>query len=138
MKMKRIIISAVILTTLNLPLTAANGKPQGACKADIEKFCGSHKGNRQAMRACIKQNKENFSAECKAPKQKPGANRAEHRAKRAKSLEACSGDVQKYCPEANQPGAKKNAPFRCLMLNRDKLSPACQAALPEKRVRKEK
>lgn len=138
MNMKRIIISVVILTTLCLAQAYAKGKHQGACKTDIDKLCGSHKGDRAAMKACIKQNKENFSAECKAQREKFKAGKAERTEKRAKTLEACASDIQKLCPEANQPGAKKNAPFRCLMLNRDKVSPTCQAALPDRPARRQK
>lgn len=136
--MTRIIISSLILTTLSLTQVSAKGKNQGACKADIDKLCGSHRGDRAAMKACIKQNKENFSAECKAQRDRFRAGKPERTAKRAKVLEACAPDVQKLCPEANQPGAKKNAPFRCLMLNRDKVSPTCQAALPAKPARRPK
>lgn len=132
--MKRIIIPAAILTIFSLAQLQAKDKQQGACQADMEKLCGNHKGDRQAMKACLQQNKDNFSAECKAQREKFRAGKAERNAKRAKVMEVCANDVQKLCPQANQPGAKKNASFHCLRLNREKLSPGCQAALPEKKA----
>jgi hypothetical protein len=138
MKQIKIIFSALIFFSLaSLPLTA-KGKHNGPCKADIEKFCGAKKSDRKAMKACIKENKDKFSAECKAKKEEHKAKHAERKEKMAKTLETCAPDIQKLCPEAKAAGAKKHAPIKCLMQNREKVSATCKAALPEKRVKKEK
>ncbi len=39
---------------------------QGVCRADIEKYCAQSRGDRDAMRKCIKQNMNQFSEQCKA------------------------------------------------------------------------
>jgi hypothetical protein len=133
-----IAITAIALFTLPASAERGKGKKNGPCKADIEKFCGDKKGDRKAMKACIKENKDKFSAECKAKKEEHKAKHAERKAKMSKALETCAPDIQKLCPDANVAGAKKHAGLKCLMQNRDKVSDTCKAALPEKRVRKEK
>jgi len=141
--MKTILTLFTLLSFSLLPLTAAPKAEQanagrakaGACKADIEKFCGAHKGNRKAMKECIKTNKDKFSAECQAKKVDHKAKRAERKAKFEKTMEICQKDIQQFCA-ANQ--GKKPMAMRCLMKNRDKISAECKAALPAKRVRKEK
>jgi hypothetical protein len=38
----------------------------GACKADKEKYCAQcTKEDKECMKKCVKENKKNFSAECK-------------------------------------------------------------------------
>lgn len=148
--MKTILTLFTLFSFTLLPLSAApkNDKPNagreksadghakaGACKADIEKFCGAHKGNRKAMKECIKTNKDKFSAECQAKKVDHKAKKAERKAKFEKTIEICQKDIQQFCA-ANKD--KKPMALRCLMKNRDKITPECKAALPEKRVRKEK
>ncbi len=141
--MKTILTFFTLLTFSLLPVSAApkNDQPNagrakaGACKADIEKFCGAHKGNRKAMKDCIKTNKDKFSAECRAKKADHKANKADRKAKFEKTMEVCQKDIQQFCA-ADQ--AKKPLALRCLMKNRDKVSAECKATLPAKRVRKEK
>ena len=50
-------------------------------------------------------------------------------------METCQKDIQQFCAAEKE---KKPMALRCLMKNRDKVSAECKAALPEKRVRKEK
>lgn len=127
-----------LLTFAVAPAFAKHERKSGPCKADIEKFCGDKKGDRKAMKACIKENKDKFSAECKAKNAEHKAKHEERKAKMAKAMDTCAADIQKLCPEAKAAGAKKHAGMKCLMQNRDKVSAECKAALPEKRVRKEK
>lgn len=132
----RILTTALIALAFTvIPLSANKHAKAGACKADVEKFCGAHKGNRKAMKDCINANKDKFSAECKAKKEENKAKRADRKAKFDKALEVCQTDLQKICPADKD---KKPQAFRCLMKNRDKVSAECKAALPEKRVKKEK
>ena len=141
--MKTILTLFTLLSFALLPLSAAPKNDEanasrakaGACKADIEKFCGAHKGNRKAMKECIKTNKDKFSAECQAKKADHKAKKAERKAKFEKTMEVCQKDIQQFCA-ADQ--GKKPMAFRCLMKNRDKISAECKATLPAKRVRKEK
>ena len=141
--MKTILTLFTLLSFSLLSLSAAPKNDQakagrakaGACKADIDKFCGAHKGNRKAMKECVKTNKDKFSAECKAMKNDNKAKRADRKAKFEKAMETCQKDIQQFCAAEKD---KKPMALRCLMKNRDKVSAECKAALPEKRVRKEK
>jgi hypothetical protein len=112
-----------------------NGGKGGACKADIERVCGAHKGDKKAMRACIKANIDQFSPECKARKEQFKAKRAERKQRYDQVMKTCEKDVQQLC---NAEDEKKQHSMRCLFKNRDKLSAECKAALPQKRVRKQK
>lgn len=134
MKPTRILLSVSIIAALSLTQLHAKNRQQGACKAEIEKLCGSHKGNRPAMKACIQQNKDKVSAECKAGRDRSNARNSERKVKNAKALETCAPDLQKFCPETTKPGAKKQAPYKCLMQNREQVSATCKAALPGKRT----
>lgn len=139
MKLTHKILTVMAILIFAVPaVSAKEGRKSGPCMADIQKLCGDKKGDRKAMKACIKENKDKFSPECKAQKEKHKAKHAERKAKMTKALEVCGADIKKLCPEAAAPGAKKHAPMKCLMQNRDKVSAECKAALPEKRVRKEK
>ena len=140
--MKITINLLAIIALLAMPLSAEKqGKPAGeraaagACKADVDKFCGAHKGNRKAMKDCIQANTDKFSAECKANKAGRKAHKAERKAKFQKTMEVCQKDIEQFCAADR---AKKPMAMRCLMKNREKITPECRATLPEKRVRKEK
>lgn len=131
-------LKIVLFLGLAGALTARSGRPQSACMADMEKFCGQFKGKRAEMRQCVKSNKDKFSAECRAQKEQIKGKRAERREKMAKARQVCAADAEKFCAATqNAPGKKKDT-LKCLMANRDQLSEACRAALPQKRVRKEK
>lgn len=134
----RALVAFAVLAFAAAPVFAKGDRKNGPCKAEIEKLCGDKKGDKKAMKACIKENHDKFSAECKAQKDKYKAKHEERKAKMSKAMETCSADIQKLCPEANAAGAKKHAGIKCLMQNRDKVSEPCKAALPEKRVRKQK
>lgn len=139
--MKIILTIYTLLSFTLLPLSAAPNKTNashaqaGACKADIEKFCGAHKGNRKAMKDCVNANKAKFSAECQAMKSNHKAKKVDRKARFEKTIEICQKDIQQFCV-AEQ--GKRSKAIRCLMKNREKVSAECKTALPEKRVRKEK
>jgi hypothetical protein len=131
-------ISLSILLGLGLaiaPLSAGKHRKNGPCKADIAQHCGTHKGDRKAMRSCIKQNADKFSAECKAHKAQYKQGKTERKQRFAKLLETCSADIAQHCPQGAN---KKHTSMKCLMQNRAKVSEACRAALPQPRVRKQK
>lgn len=54
---------------LSVPALAepAGGPPPGErpCHADAMKYCADHVGNRDAMRACMRENQANFSQQCR-------------------------------------------------------------------------
>lgn len=139
MKLAITTLIAVIFATLPASANKRVNHPghaaASACKADIDKLCGAHKGNRKAMKECVKSNKDKFSAECKAVRADRKAKKNERRAQVEKALETCSKDSAQLCGADK---GKKGKELRCLMKNRDKLSAECQAALPEKRVKKHK
>jgi hypothetical protein len=133
------ILTLICAAGLTAALAANQKQHNTACKADVEKFCGQHKGKRDAMRECIKANKDSFSAECRAQKEQAKARRSERREKIAKAMAACAPDVEKFCPELKKDAKpEKRGALKCIMKNRDQVSDACKAALPPKRVRKQK
>lgn len=139
--MNRILIFTLAALIALAPAIAEKGNHSGkhhkggACKADIERVCGTHKGDKKAMRACIQANIDQFSPECKAKKEQFKAKRAERKQRYEQVMKTCDKDVQQLCKADDE---KKQHSMRCLFKNRDKLSAECKAALPQKRVRKQK
>lgn len=64
------LIPALLLSSI-LPIQAlaapAGGAPSGErpCHADAVRFCEEHLGNRDAVRACMRENESSLSQQCK-------------------------------------------------------------------------
>jgi hypothetical protein len=113
----------VLLATLGAGAAfAQQASPQRPCAADIARLCPNAK-SRADVHACMQQNAEQVSAECKAQmdqmKQKFEAAR-----------EACQPDVAKFCADVKPGGRRIGA---CLREHASELSEACQAAMPHKK-----
>jgi hypothetical protein len=93
--------------------------PQRPCAADVARLCPDAKG-RAGVHACLQQNADQVSAECKAR-----IDQAHQKFEAAK--EACQPDVAKFCADV-QPGGHRVA--ACLRGHASELSQACQAAMP--------
>lgn len=52
-------VTVILILTLSLPAFA-----RGKCRQEIDEICGDKRGNRQAMRQCIKENMSQLSEEC--------------------------------------------------------------------------
>lgn len=53
--------------TLAAPSAPADAPPAGdrPCQADAMKYCGDHRGDRAAMRSCMRENQASFSQQCR-------------------------------------------------------------------------
>ena len=96
--------------------------PQGPCAADVARLCPAAKG-RADVHACLQQNADQVSAECKAR-----IDQAHQKFQAAR--EACQPDVAKFCADV-KPGRRRVA--ACLREHTSELSEACQAAIPPKK-----
>jgi len=95
---------------------------QRPCAADVARLCPNAQG-RADVHACLKQNADQVSAECKA--------RIEQIQQRFQAArEACEPDVAKFCADVKPGGRRIGA---CLREHTSELSQACQAALPAKK-----
>ena len=117
----------VLLTTLGAGAALAQQapstpSPQRPCAADVARLCPSAQG-RAEMRACLQQNAEQVSAECKARMEQI------HQKFQA-AREACQPDVAKFCTDV-KPGGHRIA--ACLREHASELSQACQAVIPPKK-----
>jgi hypothetical protein len=97
----------------------SSSPPARPCAADVAKLCPNAQG-RQDVRACLKQNADQVSAECKAR-----IDQVKQKFEAAK--EACKDDVATYCADVQPGGHRIGA---CLRQHASALSPACTAALP--------
>jgi hypothetical protein len=95
---------------------------QRPCAADVARLCPNAQG-RKDVHACLKQNADQVSAECKAR-----IEQIQQKFQAAK--EACQSDVEKFCANV-QPGGRRVG--ACLREHASELSQACQAAVPAKK-----
>jgi hypothetical protein len=96
--------------------------PQRPCAADVARLCPDAQ-SRADVHACLKQNADQVSAECKA--------RIEQIQQRFQAArEACQPDVAKFCADVKPGGHRIGA---CLREHASELSEACQAVMPAKK-----
>lgn len=63
---------------------------RGACKELVKATCGQHKGDRQAMKACMKENKDKFPEECRKRAKKMREHKKEKREQKKNQVEESS------------------------------------------------
>jgi len=102
--------------------TPSTPSPQRPCAADVARLCPDARG-RADVHACLQQNADQISAECKAR-----MDQAHQKFEAAK--EACQPDVAKFCADV-KPGGRRVA--ACLRDHASELSQACQAAIPTRK-----
>jgi len=95
--------------------------PPNPCRADVARLCPNAQGHKD-VRACMQQNADQVSAECKAHIE---ARRAKFQAAR----EACEPDVAKFCSDVQPGGGRVIA---CLKQHAAEISDACRAQWPSK------
>ena len=102
--------------------TPSTPSPQRPCAADVARLCPQAQG-RAGMRACLQQNADQLSTECKAHVEQT-------RQRFQAAREACQPDVARLCSDV-KPGGRRIA--ACLCEHASELSEACQSALPQKK-----
>lgn len=116
------VLIAALAAGAALAQQAATPAPERPCAADVARLCPNAKG-RADVHACLQQNADQVSAECKA--------RIEQiHQKFEAAREACQPDVAKFCADV-KPGGRRIA--ACLREHTSELSQACQAAIPQKK-----
>jgi len=120
-------LSCLLLSCfLAAPLLAASDESAGqACRAEIQKLCGSATPGDGQRRACIDQHRAEFSPGCQQQM-------AEHKERAQKKAEACRADVEQYCKSIEPGGGRV---VRCLKENEAKLSLPCRDSLARHRLR---
>ena len=103
--------------------TPSTAQPASPCQADVARLCPGVQPGRGAIRACLRQNADQLSAECRA-------HIDQVRQKFQAAREACQPDVARFCADV-KPGGHRIA--ACLREHTSELSQACQAALPQKK-----
>lgn len=124
------IVALAAAALLAAPILArADDAPpaEGACKADIQKFCSDVKPGGGAIIKCLKDHAADLSPECKAR-----GERVKARMEKAKADmdAACGDDLGKLCKDV-QPG--RGALIKCLHDNRDQLSQSCKDFMAKSR-----
>lgn len=117
----------VLLVTLGAGAALAqetpSTPPQRPCAVDVARLCPGAQPGRAGVRACLQQNAEQLSAECKA-------HIDQVRQKFQAAREACQPEVARFCADV-KPGGRRIA--ACLREHASELSEACQAAIPQKK-----
>lgn len=122
---KSILLTAILGAAVALPLAADDYKgPKGPCHEEVKKLCAGIEPGEGRMRECIMENKDKFSAGCKAKMQK-------RHEMMTKVRDACKADKEKLCPNADGKAVRS-----CFKENKDKLSTSCQTALKEMREKR--
>ncbi len=127
--MSRVIKILALAVTLATFVFAAPSQTvtaqQNPCKADLERLCGDVQPGQGRIQACLKEHKDELSAECKAfieVKAEEVRERLEHLA------EVCKGDAERLCTNVEEGEGRI---FRCLFLHKDSLSPECKKAISQ-------
>lgn len=95
---------------------AADQEGPGACRAEWQKYCQDVQPGGGHMMQCLKQHEADLSPECRE-------RIAQSMQKMQAFADACRDDAQKLCKDT-EPG--QGRVMRCLVENRDQLSPACR------------
>jgi len=107
----RIIPFFLFVTLFSLPSSFAGGK--GACKADLEKFCGAVSQEKGQKFKCLKAHENELSPLCEAKMKERETKRRD-----------CQDDRTRICKNV-QPGEGRIR--QCMKDHQAELSPVCQA-----------
>jgi hypothetical protein len=117
MNTRTLLWAGALLALLALPVAqAADEGAPGGCRSDVQKFCKEVKPGGGRMMRCLKRNETELSPQCRD-------RMAEGRQKMEVFAEACRPDAEKLCKDA---AGGKGRGMRCLLDNKDRLSPACR------------
>lgn len=97
----------------------------GPCAKDRDAFCNDVKPQGGALAKCMRDNKDKFSAECKAFVDSMKAEMKDLR-------EACHDDVQKFC-SGEKPGGGRI--IKCMRAHKSELSEGCRAEMDDAKAK---
>ena len=119
MKRWKTVLAAAVLA---LAPAGAGQAQAGPCDADAALHCGDAAPGPRGVASCLKANRDQLSAECRAQVDAEQAQRAQaHR-----MLKACAGDAEEFCEDIDSAADR----LACLQANSASLSAACLEALP--------
>lgn len=126
--LKSTFAAGALLVSTSFALAGDNN----ACRADVERLCPAARGDRGAVRACMKANADQLSAECTAHR---AARKAKRKGKKAErwANSACRPDAERLC--AAEMGDRK-ALKACMKANVEQLSPECTAERAERKAKR--
>lgn len=110
-----------------ITLLSINSYAVGPCRGDVEKYCKDVDPGQGRIIECLKSNQSNLTQECQAHVEQQ---KAKMKSNIKDIAEACQSDREKFCADIQ---GGKGRIMKCLKSNRDQLSEACRAELPEKR-----
>lgn len=103
---------------LTLPLLAQAQDRNGACRADVDKYCSQSAGNGKQAMDCLLEHQQDISDACYET--------LKQRVDRQQGMKACKQDAEKYC-QGTQPGGGRIV--RCLMDHQKEVSDDCYDTL---------
>ncbi len=115
--MKKIFSTLVVLGLVSFGFKVEAA--EGACKADIHKYCSEVKPGEGHMQKCLNAHKSALSSPCKQTLKTA-------KKRRAKFLKACREDKIKFC--ANAP-RENHGVVKCLQSHKPALSSSCKDSL---------
>lgn len=115
--MKYFLCALALLSAV--PTFADNEKYEGACKADVEKYCKDIQPGERRIAHCLAAHEPNLSTECKE-------RRAEVKEATKEFMMACKDDLMKHCKGTKRGKGRKVA---CLKENEATLNETCKNEL---------
>jgi hypothetical protein len=98
------------------------------CRADMKKFCQDVKPGEGRLVKCLKEHREELSAECKEHQKEKFA---EKHPKAAQAMDACKADADKLCSGVEAGGGKI---MKCLREHKKDVSEGCKSAMKDARA----
>jgi hypothetical protein len=130
--MKTKILAAAVLLLAAAARAEHDGKGkdhEGACKADVEKFCKDVTPGGGRIMACLKAYEDKVSEACKAKGAETKGQWKEKHPKMAASMEACKADKDKFCKDV-EPG--EGRVMDCMKSHGQDLSSGCRETMEHK------
>lgn len=113
--MRSMLVFALCCALLSATAFAQQSE-RGACRADVQKFCGNVTPGGGAIARCLAQHESELSDACRQ-------RIASGRERMKEFSEACKADADQLCKQVQAGGGRM---MRCLAQNKDRLSPACR------------
>lgn len=114
-------IPAIAFGIFNFADNAHAYPEMGPCHAEVQKLCPGMKPG-EGLGKCMKENNSKLSPACQAKV-------AEKKEQIRATIDACKGDYEQFCKGIPMGDGRIR---KCMADNKDKLSAACKASLPQR------
>lgn len=124
--MFKVFASSLLVLVFSSFAQAQNATPaphmgHGPCAADAAKLCPGIEHGEGRIAKCLREKKDQVSAECKAAKEKMKDALQEMK-------EACHDDVEKFCGNVE---AGRGRIMKCMKKHQAEVSPSCRAEIEQ-------